>query len=42
MVKDHSDSETGNPLPPLHGLLFEWLNEGKEGNVLINDALNTF
>ena len=21
MVKDHSDSETGNPLPP-HGLLF--------------------
>ena len=22
MVKDHSDSERGNPLPPLHGLLF--------------------
>ena len=21
MVKDHSDSERGNPLPPLHGLL---------------------
>ena len=20
MVKDHSGSETGNPLPPLHGL----------------------
>ena len=20
MVKDHSDSERGNPLPPLHGL----------------------
>ena len=24
MVKDHSDSERGNPLPP-HGLLF-WIN----------------
>ena len=22
MVKDHSDSERGNPLPPLHRLLF--------------------
>ena len=22
MVKDHSDSERGNPLLPLHGLLF--------------------
>ena len=22
MVKDHSDSERGNPLAPLHGLLF--------------------
>ena len=22
MVKEHSDSERGNPLPPLHGLLF--------------------
>ena len=22
MVEDHSDSERGNPLPPLHGLLF--------------------
>ena len=22
MVKDHSDSERGNALPPLHGLLF--------------------
>ena len=22
MVKDQSDSEKGNPLPPLHGLLF--------------------
>ena len=22
MVKDHSDSEKGNPLSPLHGLLF--------------------
>ena len=30
MVKDHSDSERGNPL-----LL-------QEGNVLFNDALNTF
>ena len=25
MVKDHSDSESGNPLPPLHGLLFSRL-----------------
>ena len=22
MVKDHSDSERGNPLPPLHGYSF--------------------
>ena len=22
MIKDHSDSERGNLLPPLHGLLF--------------------
>ena len=22
MIKDHSDSESGNPLPPLHGLFF--------------------
>ena len=23
MIKDHSDSERGNPLPSLHGLIFE-------------------
>ena len=22
MIKDHSDSERGNPLPPLHGLFY--------------------
>ena len=33
MVKDHSYSERGNPLPS-HGLL--------EGNVLFNDTLKTF
>ena len=22
MVKDHADSESGNPLPPVHSLLF--------------------
>ena len=27
MVKDHSDSEKGNPLPP-HGLLFPISNKG--------------
>ena len=27
MVKDHSDSERGNPLPP-HGLLFSINNKG--------------
>ena len=27
MVKDHSDSETGNPLPP-HGLLFPISSKG--------------
>ena len=27
MVKDHSDSERGNPLPP-HGLLFPMNNKG--------------
>ena len=24
MVKDHSDSERGNPLPPIHGLLLSF------------------
>ena len=28
MVKDHSDSEKGNPLPPLHGLLFSISSKG--------------
>ena len=28
MVKDHSDSERGNPLPPLHGLFFPIRSEG--------------
>ena len=27
-VKDHSDSERGNPLPPLHGLLFLHSSKG--------------
>ena len=38
MVKEHSDNERENPLLP-HGLLFRIR---KEGNVLFNDALNTF
>ena len=28
MVKDHSDSKRGNPLPPLHGLLFPISSKG--------------
>ena len=28
MVKDHSDSERGNPLPPPHGLLFYFSSKG--------------
>ena len=28
MVKDHSDSERGNLLPPLHGLLFPFNSKG--------------
>ena len=28
MVKDHSESERGNPLPPLHGLLFPISSKG--------------
>ena len=28
MVKDHSDSERGNPLPPLYGLLFSISSKG--------------
>ena len=28
MVEDHSDSERGNPLPPLHGLLFPISSKG--------------
>ena len=27
-VKDHSNSKRGNPLPPLHGLLFPISNKG--------------
>ena len=44
MVKDHLDSERGNLLP-LHGLLIlihDLMKGRKEGNVLFNDALNTF
>ena len=48
MVKDHSGSERGNPLPP-HRLLFPTSSKGsficireRERNVLVNDALNTF
>ena len=54
MVKDHSDSEGGKPLPP-HRLRFPISSkgsfictihtyhglEGKEGNVLFNEAFNT-
>ena len=36
MVKDHLDSERGNPLPP------SIIRGRKEGNVLFNDTLNTF
>ena len=28
MVKDHSDSKRGNPLPSLHGLLFQIIVSG--------------
>ena len=28
MVKVHSESERGNPLPPLHGLLFSISSKG--------------
>ena len=28
MVKNHSDSERGNTLPPLHGLLFPISSKG--------------
>ena len=28
MVEDHSDSESENPLPPLHGLLFPINSKG--------------
>ena len=40
MVKDHSNSERENPLPYFHWLLFPIRRQ--EGNVLFNDALNTF
>ena len=41
MVKNHSDSERGNPLPPLITLLFPVSRE--EGRFFFfNDALNTF
>ena len=35
MVNDYSDSERGNPLPPLHGLLF--LITSKHGRLLVGD-----
>ena len=46
MVKDHSDSEKGNPLPP-HGLLLSINSKGSficifYMHVLFNDALNIF
>ena len=28
IVKDHSDSDKGNLLPPLHGLLFPIISKG--------------
>ena len=28
MVKDHGDSQRGNPLPPLYGLLVSIINKG--------------
>ena len=28
MIKDHSNSDRGNPLPPLHGLLIPISNKG--------------
>ena len=28
MIKDHSDSERGNPLPPLYGILFPISSKG--------------
>ena len=31
MVKDHSGSERGNPLPPLHGLLF-YMHHPRQGS----------
>ena len=37
MVKDHSDSERGNPLPP-HGLLFPIRGTGNDINVSMNGS----
>ena len=50
MVSDHSDSDRGNPLPPLHGLLApsqtrstKYTSHGRnEGSILFNDVFNTF
>ena len=39
MVKDHSDSEKGNPLPPYRLL---YVSRGRKEMFLFNDALNTF
>ena len=43
MVKDHSDSERGNPLLPLQGQLFLISSKGSfiwcVGNVLFNSTL---
>ena len=46
MVKDHSNSERGNPLPPLHGLLFpisshrrKWVKDSRSDIKLHNHFL---
>ena len=40
MVKDHSDSERGNPLPP-HGLLFPIISQVRMYVHLIADHVTT-
>ena len=42
MVKDHSDSERGNPLPPLYGLLFPISSVGSFSESGYGDNIYTY
>ena len=42
MVKDHSDSERGNPPSCCSEIIYIYTHNDRKEMVLFNDALNTF